>query len=280
MVNKMQKYSEISEEINTSFKAGLDLLQEAVDGIEDLITLFKASSGKSIDSIISELETAKSKYNTVINTVKGRNKEISERAQSMDASLDVYIKKKENNEKIGTTRTKVTKVIESAGKNLTAGSTGEYAKYEDAFRIVDKYIGEIWGADSENGVACYRVKYRASQIGWIYHEANSYEINVVPGFEGLVGGLWNESECVPKLYTPLPQVDSSVDTVTAASVTKEKAISNMSEAEAAEYIRSNLNPAQWHVYQNSPPGMYSGMTPEEIVANFKGSSVSSLDEYF
>ena len=95
MVNKMQKYSEISEEINTSFKAGLDLLQEAVEGIEDLITLFKASSGKSIDSIISELETAKSKYNTVINTVKGRNKEISERAQSMDASLDVYIKKKE-----------------------------------------------------------------------------------------------------------------------------------------------------------------------------------------
>lgn len=253
----MKKYSDVAADIDSKFKEGITLLNEAVEGIEDLIIAFNSSSGDAIDSLVSDLKAVKEKYTSVIETVKQRSSEIAERANTYDGYINPWIEKMYNG---------------------TVTDTREEYVSGVKYRIYT-YVTDVQGPDAADGVGYYIARSKRYEIiytgilGWKKESGKKYKCDKtsscrVDEMKDFVGGYWGLSDSI------------IVDTVTAASVTKEKAISNMNEAEADEYIRSNLNPEQWHVYQNSPPGTYSGMTPEEIVANFKGSSVSSLDEYY
>ena len=239
----MKKYIDISNEIKDQFKTGIQILDDVSNDIQEFLTLLQSSSGETIELIRNDLTFLKDKYTTIKEKVEKRSSEIEERANTYDACLEPYIKDKGNLHTYDECLTgyKTKKIMEVLGPDYSDGI--------GHFRRIDK----IYTYDSDNNELC---------------KDTNDEWHKIKEMSDFTGGLWNASDYIV------------VDTVTAASVTKEEAISNMNEAEADEYIRSNLNPEQWHVYQNSPPGTYSGMTPEEIVANFKDSSVSSLDEYY
>lgn len=191
----MKKYSDIAADIDSKFKEGITLLNEAVEGIEDLIIAFNSSSGDAIDSLVSDLKAAKEKYNSVIETVKQRSSEINERANTYDECLDKWVLKISKNKEAyidiknvregGIKYRLFTYVTDVCGPDAPDG-IGYYTTITDKHKILYRTLRPEIQDDSQESEIPPKMMENGTEF--ISSQDNKVTIECMLGF---TGGVWN-----------------------------------------------------------------------------------------
>ena len=172
----MKKYIDISNEIKDQFKAGIQILDDVSNDIQEFLTLLQNSSGDNVELIKNDLTFLKDKYTTIKEKVEKRSSEIEERANTYDACLEPYIEKMNNG-------TLIDRSIDYHYMNLK-----------------EKKIVEVQGPEeSEDGLGYYKV--RTSNVDYILGKKVfedprrvSYDVYKIDGMLDFTGGLWNASD--------------------------------------------------------------------------------------
>lgn len=191
----MKKYSDIAADIDSKFKEGITLLNEAVEGIEDLIIAFNSSSGDAIDSLVSDLKAAKEKYSSVIETVKQRSSEINERANTYDECLDKWVLKISKNKEAyidiknvregGIKYRLFTYVTDVCGPDAPDG-IGYYTTITDKHKILYRTLKPEIQDDSQESEIPPKMVENGTEF--ISSQDNKVTIECMLGF---TGGVWN-----------------------------------------------------------------------------------------